>query len=76
MTEQELNIIKTKAIMDFANMHVGAFDSGFVDGNTLTVYDVHRSAQNYVLDTYKVNVQSLAEEWGNDTAIECRGKDT
>ena len=63
---------KAKIVMDFANMHVGAFDSGFVDGNTLTVYDVHRSAQNYVKDTFQVNVQSLAEEWGELTAKECR----
>jgi hypothetical protein len=75
MSEQKLNIIKTEAIMAFANMHVGAFDAGFVEGNTLTVYDVHRSAQNYVRDTFQVNVRSLAETWGNDTAVDCRASE-
>ena len=69
---KESKASKAKIVMDFANMHVGAFDSGFVDGNTLTVYDVHRSAQNYVRDTFQVNVQSLSEEWGELTAKECR----
>ena len=63
---------KARVVMDFANMHVGAFDSGFVDGNTLTVYDVHRSAQNYVKDTFNVEVKGLADEWGELTAKECR----
>lgn len=64
-----------KIVMDFANMHVGAFESGFTSNNTLTIYDLHRTAQNYVRDTFQVNVKSLDEEWGELTSKECRSSD-
>ncbi len=64
-----------KIVMDFANMHVGAFEAGFTSNNTLTIYDLHRTAQNYVRDTFQVNVKSLDEEWGELTSKECRYND-
>ena len=54
----EENKIKSKAVMDFANMVVGAFQSGFVDKD-LTVYDLFQSARNHVKDNYNVDTDPM-----------------
>ncbi|MFK5893175.1 MAG: hypothetical protein QM504_08150 [Pseudomonadota bacterium] len=68
MQDIENNKLQAKAVHDFVDSMIGAFESGFLESNTLTLAEIHRMAQNYVLDTYSVVTPLLVDEWGEDLA--------
>lgn len=60
-----------KAILSFADTHLAAFESGHTDRPVLTLSELHRTAQIYVLGKFKVESKGIIEEWGDDFASEC-----
>ncbi|MGI2183404.1 hypothetical protein ACRN9F_14295 [Shewanella oncorhynchi] len=59
--------IRAKAVMNFAELPLGAYLSGFVTAE-LTVYDVYQSARNHVKDSYGYDTQP----WDDDGATTAR----
>ena len=59
--------IRTKAVMNFAEINRGAYLSGFVTAE-LTVYDVYQSARNHVKDNYGYDTKL----WNDDDATTAR----
>lgn len=72
MTEQELNQIKADAIMNFVDVHLGAFESGFVDSSELSLYSLHKSAQSHIVDNYSVSSQSISDKYGREFSEMCK----
>lgn len=70
------NQIKADAINEFVNTMIGALEAGFVEGNNLTLAQLHRVAQNHVKDAYGIELPNLVDQWGEDTAKECGMKVT
>lgn len=64
-TQQEINDIKAQAVMEFVNVQVGAFESGFVVSNCVSLYSMYRFAQHHVKDNYGLETKLMSEEWGN-----------
>ena len=67
----EENEIKAKAVMEFVNMMIGAFNTGFVDKNNPTLSEIYQVARNYIKDSYGVEVPDIVQAWGEDLAKEC-----
>lgn len=63
---------KASAVMDFVNTQVGAFESGFVDDNEVSLYSMYRYAQHHVKDNYGVEVKNMAGQWGKALVIAAR----
>jgi len=63
--------MKANAIMEFVNTMIGAYESGFVDRASCSLAEVHQVARNHVKDNYGIEMPSIAETWGGDTAKEC-----
>ena len=63
--------IKSKAIMEFVNMMIGALDGGFVDKNNPTLSEIHRVAENYIKDKYGIIVPTIDDDWGEEIAELC-----
>ena len=63
---------QASAVMNFVNTQVGAFESGFIDDNEVSLYSMYRFAQHHVKDNYSVEVKSMGEQWGNEFSNECR----
>jgi len=59
--------IRAKAVMNFAEVPLGAYLSGGVTAE-LTVYDVYQSARNHVKDNYAYDTRP----WGDSNAMEAR----
>ena len=53
--------IKAKAVMHFINTMIGAFESGFVDSNKLTLADLHSAGFNHVKDNYGYDAERIPE---------------
>ena len=68
---QTVQQIKAEAVMEFVNMLIDAFESGFIDENTLTISTLHRVAQNYCKDSLGIELPHITEQWGEDTAKLC-----
>lgn len=62
------NEIKAAAVMDFVNVQIAAFDSGFVESNTVSLYSMYRFAQHHVKDNYSTETKLMSEQWGDSTA--------
>lgn len=73
-TVDEINKIQSDAVMHFVNTQVGAFETGFVEGNEVSLYSLYRFAQLHALDNYKVEIKNMNEAWGEETTKECRNK--
>ncbi len=71
-TNQTENQIKADAINEFVSLMIGAFDSGFVDRNNATLAEIHRVAHHHVKDRYAIELPDIVEQWGQETAEECR----
>lgn len=50
---------------------IGAFESGFVDSNSLNLAELYRIAQNYIKDKYGEEIQNMRDAWGDDTYKLC-----
>ncbi len=61
MTEDEM---KAKAVIDFVNMMIGAFESNFVEDNSPTLAEVHQAARHHIKDNYGIDTPNITEEWG------------
>lgn len=68
---EDLNSLKSKAIIDFVDTMIAAFDSGFVNKNNPTLAEIHQVARNYIKDNYRVHYPDIVEEWGDDVAKSC-----
>lgn len=64
------------AVVDFVNMMIGSYESGFVDTCTLDLATLHRVMENHCKDSYGVDVPGLSETWGEETAMACRALNT
>jgi len=67
----EVKEIKSEAIMEFVDMMIGAFESGFTDKNNPTLAEIHQVARNYIKDQYKIEVNNIVQDWGADLAEDC-----
>jgi hypothetical protein len=67
----DLKEIKAQAVMEFVNMMIGGFDSGFTSANNPNLNTIYRAAQNWVKDTYDAETKNIEDAWGEDTAREC-----
>jgi hypothetical protein len=65
------NKVKADAVNEFVSLMIGAFDTGFVDKNNPTLAEIHQVARNHVKDNYRVDLPSIVEQWGKETAKEC-----
>lgn len=68
-----LNAVKANAVMDHVNHIIGAYEAGFVDTPTLTLFDLYQTARNHVKDGYGVDFPMLNEVWGEELAEELKG---
>ena len=65
------NDIKAQAVMDFVNMMIGAFESGFVDKHNPTLSEIYQVARNHVRDNYDFDASNIVAAWGSETAKQC-----
>lgn len=63
--------IKADAINEFVCHMIGALESGFIGENTATLAQIHRVAQNYVKDSFGIDLPHITEQWGDDVAKLC-----
>ena len=68
---QTENQIKADAVNEFVSLMIGALDGGFVGTNNPTLAEIHRVAQHHVNDRYGVELPSITEQWGKETAELC-----
>ena len=66
--------LQGRAVMQFANTLIGAFESGFVDTNELNLHDVYSAAKYYVKDNYDHEAEHLHEAWGESMFQACKGE--
>jgi hypothetical protein len=66
--------LKADAVMSFANTHVGAFESGFVNSSSCTIADIYQTARIHVKDNYDAEAKPINEVWGEELAKELSGK--
>ncbi len=64
--------LKAKAIMEFVNIQIGAFQANFVETNEVSLYSLYRFAQLHIMDNYNVEVESMTEKWGKEMEAETR----
>lgn len=69
---QELNEMKAKAVMEFVNTQVGAFEANFVEGNEVSLYSMYRFAQLHISDNYDVKIDDMANVWGDHMPELCK----
>lgn len=62
---------QASAVMNFVNTQVGAFESGCVDSNQVSLYSMYRFAQHHVKDNYGVDVKFMHDQWGGNTTSLC-----
>lgn len=72
---EQLKEIQAKAVMQFASVPVGAFESGHIDTAHLTIAELYQYARHHVNDHYGYGTKTLGETWGKDFARECAGKE-
>lgn len=65
------NKIKADAVMDFVNMMIGAFDSGFVDKNNPNLSQIYQVARSHVRDSFHIEAPSIIEALGEVIAVSC-----
>ena len=58
-TPEEVNAMKAAAVMEFVNVQIGAFESGFVETNETSLYSLYRFAQHHVKDNYGTETKSM-----------------
>lgn len=63
--------IKADAINEFVCHMIGALEAGFIDENTASLAQIHRVAQNYVKDSFGIELPHITEQWGKDVAKLC-----
>ena len=63
--------IKADAINEFVGHMIGALESGFIDENTVTLAQIHRVSQNYVKDSFNIELPHITEQWGETVAKIC-----
>lgn len=63
--------VKSSVVQDFVNTMIGAFETGFVDSNTLTLATIYQVMRNHCKDEFGVEVPTLDVAWGENTAREC-----
>jgi hypothetical protein len=68
---EQLSKEKAAAIMNFVDLMIGAFESNFVDTNTLTLAQLHRVAENHCLDNYGTHFGNIIARHGEELAKEC-----
>lgn len=64
--------MKADAIMEFVNMMIGAYDSGFTDRANCTLEEVYQVARNYIKDVHHVEAPHIVEAWGLELANELK----
>lgn len=70
-----LNAVKAVAVLDFVNHIIGAYEAGFVDTPTLTLFDLYQTARNHVKDGYITITPGCHEVWGEELAEELKGSE-
>lgn len=73
--DEEINEAKAKAVMDFVNNAIGAFETGFIDSHEVDLCSLYRSAQHHVKDNYGIDTPMINEAWGKETAKACKQGD-
>ena len=62
---------KAQAVMNFVDLMIGAFESGFVDKNNPTLSEIHQVARNHVLDIYGEEYPPIDYRWSKEVAEAC-----
>jgi len=71
MDREKLNEQKAAAIMTFVDLIIGAFESGHVTTNTLTIAQLHRIAEHHCADNFGAKFGNIIERHGEELAKEC-----
>jgi hypothetical protein len=71
LDEKHLHQTEAAAVHRFVSALIDAFESGFVETETITLAQLHRVMQNHVKDNYQVDLKHIKDEWGSDTAKAC-----
>ena len=69
-------IIKTAqgmAVMNFVDVQIGAFESGFIDSSDLTLFQMHQYSRQHVKDNYEMETPYFSDVWGVDMICHCSG---
>lgn len=66
------DIEKGNAVKGFVNSMIGAFESGFVDDNKLTLAELYRVAQHHIKDNYGVEIPNMRDVWGEVLYLACK----
>ena len=74
MTEEQINKLKSDAIMEFVNIQIGSFEAGFVEANEVSLYSLYRFAQLHVMDNYHEDIPMFSERWDADLEKELRNE--
>lgn len=69
MSHKKSQNTKARAVMAFANMIRGAYSANFID-NHPTVYDIYRSAQNYVKDHFDFDTENWDDELAKQSRVD------
>ena len=68
MNNEELNKVKSDAVMNFVNTIIAAYECGFIESHESNISDVYQCAAQHVKLNYKLEVKSLVDEWGDELA--------
>lgn len=71
MTDFDVKKMKAEGVKYFVSLMIGALEGGFVDGNTVTLAQLHQVAKNHLKDSYDIDSADIIEEWGEDVAKLC-----
>ena len=63
--------MRAEAVRLFVDNLIGAFESGFIDSNTVSLAQLHRVMQTHVEDNYQIKVPHIREAWGEWVADNC-----
>lgn len=62
---------EARSVESFVNSMIGAFESGFVNSNNLTLATIYQVMRNHCKDEYDTEIAPLVNVWGETTAREC-----
>lgn len=73
--ENQINNLKStdpgKAVMEFAETIIGAYESGSVNSHMLSIGELYRIAQTHTKDHYNHEAIDIDQAWNHSFALEC-----
>ncbi len=63
--------IKADAINEFVCVIIGAYESGFITQNYLTLHQLHNLTRAHIRSEFNIDLPNIVEQWGASTAKAC-----